>query len=579
MSFKLILFISAIILFITILLSSIGNYLYADSMESQSTAYTLELQNQVQKALETRVDAVHKSLTALGGTSAVQAYLRLDRDSEYARVELETAVRNQLMVFSRSYPEIFSVLLTGTDYSYVSNDLYRVSRKSLNLESWYDEAVRQNGAPALSSRPIGRNLSSWKRYSTDNVLSISQAVYSDETGELLGVLLADMDLQEIRDIVDGITLAKTGFMMVMDSHGQVVYGPQNALLYRVNSDWFSGRESGSIVCSILGGNYNLIYNRSAYTNLVTIGVFDMNQTMHTVSRILYTSWLVASVILLLAIVGAVIFASQFTRPVTRLAELMTEVQTGNLDVSFDNRYSGEIGYLGSCFNIMVSKMKALIELVYEEQKNKREAELKILQAQIKPHFLYNTLDTIQWMAKRHGAEDVVDIVHALTNLFRVSLSRGREKIPLSDELSHVRSYLYIQKTRYEELFDYEITCDESLLHCRVLKLILQPIVENAIYHGIKELDEYGTISIEITREDAETMLLSVSDSGVGLPPERCAELNALIKNPSRGESVKAYGILNVSDRIKLSFGEKYGITFSPRQGGGTVAELRHKIEL
>lgn len=578
MGFRLTLFSACIILCITLILTTIGNYLYSSSMEGQSAAYSTELQNQVTKALEARIDTVHKSLETLGNSEAFQSYLNLDGTDDRLRLLLETRVRAELIAFSNSYGEYLSVLLASDGDRYVSNDSYRISRTPLNLEQWYRAAVIQAGRPALTSKPIGRNVKSWKRYSTDNVLAISQAVLDRETGEPLGVLLADLDIREISRLTDDITLAKTGFVFIMDGQGQVVYGPRSELLYRIHPKWFDSG-SGNIVCAIRGREYNLIYNRSAQIDLIAVGVYDMNQTLSAVEGVLRVSWLCALAILILAGAGSLLFAASFTRPMTQLTKLMIQVRGGDLDVRFDSRCKGEVGYLGRCFNIMVGEMKKLLELVYQEQQNKREAELKILQEQIKPHFLYNTLDTIQWMAKRHNADDVVEIVHALTSLFRVSLSKGREQILLSDEMSHVKAYLYIQKTRYEDLFDYRIRCDETLLRCRVVKLILQPLVENALYHGIKEMDEYGEIVIDISREDEDTMLLSVSDSGVGMTADQCGELNALLSASQRPADLKCYGILNVNDRVRLTCGEQFGLRFRPREGGGTVAEIRHKIVL
>jgi two-component system sensor histidine kinase YesM len=175
---------------------------------------------------------------------------------------------------------------------------------------------------------------------------------------------------------------------------------------------------------------------------------------------------------------------------------MKEAEEGNLAVRFEGRQEDEIGYLGKSFNTMIEEVQKLIDMVYREQQSKREAELKSLQEQIKPHFLYNTLDTIQWMAQEHGARDIVEVVGALTRLFRIGLSRGKEMIFLSDELEHVRSYLIIQKARYEDKFDFTLQMEDGLASCMVLKLSLQPLVENAIYHGIKERRGHGTVRVQ-----------------------------------------------------------------------------------
>ena len=201
--------------------------------------------------------------------------------------------------------------------------------------------------------------------------------------------------------------------------------------------------------------------------------------------------------------------------------------------------------------------------------------MKILREQIKPHFLYNTLDSIQWMAKRYQAMDIVETVRALSNFFRISLSSGKEYITLREEMTLVRSYLEVQKFRYEDLFEYEPTYDDELLDCMVPRLILQPLVENALYHGIKESDrERGNIRICVCRETAESLLISVSDDGAGMSQEECDRMNGLLRMEERPEEIRAFGVLNVHDRIRFSYGEPYGLYYRPGEEGGTIAEVR-----
>jgi two-component system, sensor histidine kinase YesM len=223
---------------------------------------------------------------------------------------------------------------------------------------------------------------------------------------------------------------------------------------------------------------------------------------------------------------------------------------------------------------MIERIQSLIDQVYVEQRSKREAELRILQEQIKPHFLYNTLDTIQWMAQEHRVDDVVSMVGALTSLFRIGLSKGREFISLHDELEHVESYLCIQKMRYEDKFDYSISCDQTMRSRQVLRLMLQPLVENAIYHGIKERRGHGTLTVE-TRVEGGDLMLIVKDDGVGMSEATLALLNESLQEG--GPSVGGYGIHNVHERIRLTFGKPYGLSFKSVYGEGTIVTARHPI--
>ena len=257
-----------------------------------------------------------------------------------------------------------------------------------------------------------------------------------------------------------------------------------------------------------------------------------------------------------------------------IAKAMGEAERGNLDVAFDTEhYSGEIRQLGGSFNSMMDKIRNLIELVYKEQRDKREAEIRTLQAQIKPHFLYNTLDTIRWMAEEHQADEIVQLVSALTRLFRISQSRGREIISLADEMEHVRSYLYIQKVRYEEKLNYALDVPEELLQLRVNKLILQPLVENAIYHGIKQKRGVGHIRLCARREE-DVLRITVEGDGAGMTMEKCALLNTELSSPAGIEYDHGYGIFNVNDRIRLSYGPEFGLRYEINTSGGITVTLR-----
>ncbi|MCI8862630.1 MAG: sensor histidine kinase [Lachnospiraceae bacterium] len=431
----------------------------------------------------------------------------------------------------------------------------------------------------MISTSIGRNLQDWRNYSSDSYVSVAQAIYGTKSQELIGVALIDLDKRSIQSLVGDITLGQTGFVFIMDSKGNILYTPENKVVYRINPAWFLEAQSGSFKCRIQEDQYRIIYNQSEYTRLTTVGLYDMGKTIEGVSRVQRVSVLLAVLCCGVALVWSALFSKTITTPISNLSRLMKRAQTGDLTVRFDNHYQGEIGQLGDAFNAMVDKINELLRLVYAEQKQKREAEMKILREQIKPHFLYNTLDSIQWMAKRYQAKDIVETVRALSNFFRICLSSGKEYITLREEMSLVRSYLDVQKFRYEDLFEYEPFCPEELLGCEVPRLIIQPLVENALYHGIKESDqERGNIRIRIEKEEPDILLILVMDDGAGMSPKECGRLNKILRMEERPEEIRAFGVRNVHDRIRFSYGEAYGLFYRPGTGGGTIAEIRLPLD-
>lgn len=578
MLFKMVVLNCALLLLVTIVITTAGNIIYQKSMEEHAYANTMEIQNQVLRSLDLIFQSVSDNVHVLGNSSCVQEYLKLDEEKEQERrVILEGQVRELLLGYSQTYKDYLNIMMVSERGQYLSNDSYRLQKTPLTREDWYQEAIDAEGGLVLNTASFGRNLKSWKNYSTDQYVSTAKMIPDKETGKAIGVVLVDLDLKSIQKLVEDITMGQTGFGYIQDSQGRVLYSPKNKIVYRMNPAWVSEKESGQVRCRIEGQDYNVIYSRSSYTDLTAVGVFDWGKTIEGVAYVKRVSMWSAVLVAVIAVVASVLFSASFTRPISNLSRLMQRAQTGDLSVHFDNHYKGEIRQLGDAFNSMVDKISELLKLVYKEQKNKREAELKILHEQIKPHFLYNTLDTIQWMAKKYHAQDIVDMVLALSNFFRISLSQGKEYITLSQEIAMVRSYLDIQKFRYEELFDYETQVDEEILKCSVMKLCLQPLVENALYHGIKESDrEKGRIWIRAYPEGEEYLILQVEDDGAGMSPEKCRKLNDWMKQKERTEEVEAYGTLNVNDRIRIAFGEACGLSYERRPGGGTIAVLRMK---
>jgi two-component system sensor histidine kinase YesM len=250
---------------------------------------------------------------------------------------------------------------------------------------------------------------------------------------------------------------------------------------------------------------------------------------------------------------------------------MKQVEKGHFDIRVDIESTNEIGKLARTFNLMIGRIRELMNQIVEEQEKKRISELKALQAQIQPHFLYNTLDSIIWMAEVGKMENVVIMTSALAKLLRSSISKGEELVPLSVELEHVENYLTIQSIRYRNKFTYSIQVDEAILSCKILKIVLQPLVENAVYHGMKHKSDPGHIRIT-GRKQGSVIEIKVADDGLGIEPGRLEMLLAKGKRPE--EVKKSLGLQNINDRIQLYFGEQYGLTVESEPEEGTTVTLR-----
>lgn len=276
-------------------------------------------------------------------------------------------------------------------------------------------------------------------------------------------------------------------------------------------------------------------------------------------------------LLLLVIILSYYIPRSITMPITRISRVTNQVAKGNLSVRAAAESGAEARMLSDSLNAMIDKINELLDQVTTEQIRLRKAEFELLQAQINPHFLYNTLDTIVWLAEAGDQKRVVSMVGNLSDFFRTSLNQGKDIISIREELAHVRSYLEIQQVRYQDILRYEITVPEDLYEYKIPKITIQPLVENALYHGIKNKRGQGTITI--TGKSKENgFVLYVRDNGIGMTQERLNEVRAGIQKLSyTGKEI--YGLYNVNERIRLNFGETYGISIESTYGEGTCVSI------
>ncbi len=564
----------SVIIIICILASSVVSAVfYSDAISEQNMTYTLQLLEQVQRNVDAYVRSTDVQLDTLASNGAVLDYLRMDGSAdETVRLALESEVRNVLSAYARELSQIYGVLLTGENGRYASNEFYRATKDPLNKEPWYIAATRGEQRQSIVSKPIRRNLRNWRVYSNNDVAMLTHAITDPQSGVLLGAISVDLRLDEIERSLSSLRLGQQGTIFVLDEFGEIVYTPTNPLVYRVRPQWFDG-ESESFVVPIGGYNMTILYSTSQYTGWKTIGMFSNDAPPAAVVALTRVTFVVAALTLTFGILTSLFLTNSITKPISRLHSLIVEAEGGNLNVKYVGGSSYDVDKLGNSFNAMIERIRVLLKLVVEEQKNKRKAEIDALQAQINPHFLYNTLDTIHWMAKEYEAGDIEDVVTALTKLLRIGLSHGNEFITLADEITHVRSYLYIQKIRYEDKLNYTVEADESLLGLTVLKLMIQPLVENAIYHGIKPKSGNGRILVKVYSE-ADTLRIDVLDDGVGVSEDKLERLNSGL---SRRDKEGGFGMFNVNERLAMYFGQDFGVRLYNNKNGGAMSRLTHPL--
>ena len=399
------------------------------------------------------------------------------------------------------------------------------------------------------------------------VVTISRTMQG-EHGEELRVFM-DIRFSNIAAYVDDVGIGQHGYCFIQDTDGDLVYHPQQQLIYA------GLKEEAGELQSLADGSYirsNVIYTVNSLSNcswrIVAVSYVDELITGRVEGMVRICLALLALMFLTAVFVGS-LFSWLFAKPAKRLARAMEAFEKNAENFCFEPvEGTSEVNALSSSFGHMVLRVQQLMEQVRQEEISLRKTELKALQAQINPHFLYNTLDSIAWMCEEERTKEAVEMINALARLFRISISKGHELIPLEKEIEHAKSYLKIQNYRYKNQFTYHFQVEESCLPYYCNKITLQPIIENAIYHGIDRMVDEGHIEIRVWEEE-QAIVMTVEDNGVGMTKEQCVDI--LEREPGDRRGI---GIKNVNDRIQIYFGEQYGLQITSEPDEGTCVKIR-----
>ncbi|MEC0124687.1 sensor histidine kinase [Paenibacillus pabuli] len=566
-------------------------------VERQVEGHTMQLIGKVNEALDSKMENLQNMTYLIAFDPDIVAFMKgktaSDNDTGSTTSVKEPNVKEQdqlygikqtLQGFTTLYPEIAGIVLANGSGDYISNEMYPRAKQSLTQEDWYKRASANPGIFTVLGQPRERNITTHVRYKDNEIVSVARSITDEASGRVLGVIMIDLKLRSVSQAARNVTLGKSGYVMVTDAEGRSVYMPEHPLVEQIPADWFKSGDSGTFNAEADGKELLFLYQSSTFTGWRTVGVFPARESITEVRQIQFYVVSFVFVVCLFGLSTSLWFSRSIAQPIFRLMSYMRRAETGNLMSGRWSDRADEIGMLGRSFNRMLAQIRQLISLNELKERQKREAEMRSLQEHIKPHFLYNTLDTIHWMARKEGANDVSEMVGALSRLFRIGLSKGNDFLALHAELEHITSYLQIQQTRYRNRLQYELIVPDDIRELFVLKLLLQPLVENAIYHGIKGRRGPGKIRVEAKTEQGKLLLL-IQDDGAGMSGERLAEMKQLLASPMEsvetaslpGKAGKSYGMLNVQARLRLTFGEEYGIVLDSKEGKGTCVTIVHPL--
>ncbi|MBV7505599.1 sensor histidine kinase [Bacillus sp. sid0103] len=576
--FKLIILLMLISILPSIGLGVLTGWTVDHIIERQVNQNTLQLIGQVNKTLDFYAGNMQNMSYLIAFNPEIKQFLYEKKSQQGKRLNDDYQIQTFLQGLTTLYPEAAGILVVNSNGQYISNDMYTRSKKSLTEESWYQAAVESEGIFKILGHPSNRNITSHVHYKDDEVVSVVRAILDPDTQQVKGVILIDMKLRVISEATKDVRLGKSGYLMVIDDKGENIYSPSEPFLNKIPIDWFHSNEAGNYSKQVKGNKLQFIYRKSPFTGWTTVGVFSTKESVFEVREIHFYVISFVFFVCLFGLGASYYLSYSMSRPIRQLMSFMRKAELGDFSVRYKGERMDEIGLLGRSFNTMLVQINKLITLNEQQERQKREAELRSLQAHIKPHFLYNTLDTIHWLARKKGAKDVAELVESLSRLFRIGLSKGNDIIPLKEEMEHISSYLKIQKARYQEKLHYTLDIASNVERINVLKLVLQPIVENAIYHGIKERRGPGHIIVKAEEHDG-IIVFHVKDDGKGIPNEKLEalrnKLGTLItqSQPYKGSENFGYGMINVQARIKLTFGDAYGISIDSEIGKGTTVKV------
>lgn len=524
--------------------------IYVSSMEESAMTSSEQAVVQVSNAVGNYIDDMKEIMTIIE-----QSY-ELGKEEREDALRALNKVRSDLVAIY-IYDESGNLINAYTGESVLKENY--MTNMSYIERPFYEEGVIYISKPHVESLLV--NTYPW-------VVSVLQEI--DIGDGRKNRVVIDILFSKISDYVDDVGIGQHGYCFITNLDGEIIYHPQQQLIYSGLKDEPTGNVTGRA-----DGSYQeekLIYAVKTLDNYDwrIVGVSHIDELVTAKeTEVVGLVLIILFCIFCVTLITGYVMSRAVSGPLQRLALHMGEFEK-NAEGYTCSEVGGiaEIQSLSESFEHMVVRIQELMNQVRQEELTLRKTELKALQAQINPHFLYNTLDAIGWLCEEERSRDAVEMVNALAKLFRISISKGHELITVEKELEHAESYLKIQKFRYKNQFTYEFQVQEECLDCYCNKITLQPIIENAIYHGLNRMVDEGRIVVRVYGEE-DGIVFEVEDNGVGMTPEQCRSI--LRKEPGDNSGI---GIKNVNDRIKIYFGEKYGIQIESEPDEGTCVRIK-----
>ena len=541
---------------------------------SSANEMAAETSQRVLEQVNWNLDSYLRSMMSVSDT----VYYRVIKNADLEQSGTEQELRDALeLLYAKDRDVLVSLALFDSDGGLISSTPLTELKNSVtpSREEWFTTAMERIENLHFST-PHVQNLFEDPDSRYHWVVSLSRHVELTGGGVIRsGVLLVDMNFSGIEQICKDVSFSDgQGYLYLIDGNGEIIYHPRQQLIYAGLLE-----ENNQAAAAYSDGTYTEVFRSQrrqvtvktvGYTGWKLVGVTPTESLRDNYSQLLLFALFVVSLSIFLLVFVNLRLSEWITAPMKKLDLAVRQLEKGAETADFDVDGPYEVEHLSHSVQSMVSTMRHLMEDVIQQEEEKRRSELDVLQSQINPHFLYNTLDSVVWMTENGRTQEAVVMLTALARFFRISLSKGSNIIPIGDELEHARNYLTIQKMRYKNKFSVDISAEPGIEKLYTIKLIVQPILENAIYHGMEYADGDGEIHIRAFRE-GENAVIEVEDNGPGMSDETVQQL----LKPGRCSKAKGSGIglRNVHQRIRLTFGAAYGLSIRSEPDNGTVVRI------
>lgn len=565
------------VLLIVVPLGVIGAYsfsVFASKMEEQVGKYQLQMLKQVTFNIDTYMNELNRLSLMPYQYQEILDFLGTSRKpgEPLSLQEIDDLNSFVSKVFLNGRVDIMGISLfgeKGASYVVLPESQYMTTYQLGGNTEWLEKAKGRFGQPTFITTHDVQSTSG----TVYKVFSIARELRSFDSGETLGYIVIDIDPAAVRKLLAQVSLGSKESLYMADSAGELVLRKEKTAIYPVIDGL---TEEGVSHRKVDGKSLLVAHVNSEVTGWTTVGVVPVSELMKDSLVVRNSIILIGGICIGLAVLLSVFIAFRITSPLRMLRSLMRKVERGDLKVSFPVQQWDEVGQLGSAFNIMVSRLSELGYRLYETEIREKDAEIAALQSKINPHFLYNTLGSISMYAEVEGNREVVKMTNNLSRLLRYSLSGRKETVTLRDELEHVQGYMTIQKMRYEDRIDFRLEVDESLYGCPVIPLMIQPIVENAINHGLDKGIGEGLIRLSCHQEHG-VLTIVVEDDGIGMTSEQLGAMRHRLDASHDLGGSSGNGLMNVHRRIRLHYGEQYGLQLESMPFQGLKVIIRMPI--